>query len=64
MKVKDVTARLESEGWKQRPGKRGGSHRVYVHATKPGRVIVSDHGVNVDIPVGTLNAIKKQAGWK
>lgn len=62
MKLRDVVARLESEGWTYRQGST--AHRVYVHPTLPGRIVVSIHGMNVDLKPGTLNSIKKQAGWK
>jgi predicted RNA binding protein YcfA (HicA-like mRNA interferase family) len=62
VKLRDVIARLESDGWTYRQGP--GGHRIYTHQTKSGRVIVSMHGANVDIKLGTLNSIKKAAGWK
>lgn len=39
-----------------------GSHRQYVHPTKPGKVTIPFHCK--DIPKGTENAILKQAGLK
>jgi predicted RNA binding protein YcfA (HicA-like mRNA interferase family) len=38
-----------------------GSHRQYVHATKPGRVTIAHHSGQI-IPVWTLAEIVKQAG--
>jgi predicted RNA binding protein YcfA (HicA-like mRNA interferase family) len=61
MKVRDVTKRLEQDGWKLARTK--GSHRQYHHPAKPGTVTVAGHP-SVDIPPGTLNNILKQAGLK
>ena len=59
MKVRDVIERLESDGWKLR--NQEGSHRQFVHLTKPGKVTVAGHP-SVEIPRGTLKSILKQAG--
>ncbi|MGI8856263.1 MAG: type II toxin-antitoxin system HicA family toxin [Thermomicrobiales bacterium] len=40
-----------------------GSHRVYIHPTRPGHVTVSGHPPD-DIPEGTWHNIQRQAGWK
>ncbi len=50
MKVKELIALLESDGWFQVP-------------TKPGTVTVSGKP-NLDIPPGTLNSALKQSGLK
>ncbi len=60
MKVRDVLKRLAEDGWIETKGK--GSHRQFVHPTKPGKVTVSDHGG--DVKPGTLHSIWKQAGLK
>lgn len=39
-----------------------GSHRQYVHPTKPGKVTIPFH--SKDLPKGTENSIRKQAGLK
>lgn len=39
-----------------------GSHKHYVHPTKPGKVTIPFH--NKDIPKGTEKSIFKQAGLK
>jgi predicted RNA binding protein YcfA (HicA-like mRNA interferase family) len=41
-----------------------GSHHIYHHPVKPGRVIVAHHARGRDVPVGTLYAILKQAGLR
>jgi predicted RNA binding protein YcfA (HicA-like mRNA interferase family) len=61
VKVRDLIAMLEAEGWKQVRQK--GSHRQFHHASRPGTVTVAGQP-GVDIPPGTLNSILKQAGLK
>ncbi|MBO5057358.1 MAG: type II toxin-antitoxin system HicA family toxin [Lachnospiraceae bacterium] len=39
-----------------------GSHKNYVHPTKPGKVTIPFHAK--DLPKGTENSILKQAGLK
>jgi len=61
MKVKDLIALLELDGWKQVRQK--GSHRPFHHPVKPGTV--TDAGKpSVDVPPGTLINVLKQAGLK
>ena len=62
MKVREVLQRLEKEGWildRQR-----GSHRQFVHPMKLGMRVTVSGNAGLDIPKGTLNSIRKQAGWK
>lgn len=40
-----------------------GSHRHYTHPDKPGKVTIPFHK-GKDLPKGTANAIRKQAGLK
>ncbi|MBI2908314.1 MAG: type II toxin-antitoxin system HicA family toxin [Chloroflexi bacterium] len=61
MKVQELIALIEADGWFQVRSK--GSHRQFHHATKKGTVTVAGRP-NVDIPPGTLNAALKQAGLK
>jgi predicted RNA binding protein YcfA (HicA-like mRNA interferase family) len=61
VKVRDLIKQLEKDGWYLARTK--GSHRQFKHATKRGTVTVAGKP-NVDVPVGTLNAILKQAGLK
>ena len=61
MKVKELIALIEADGWFQVRMK--GSHRRFHHRTKPGTVTVSGKA-SVDIPPGTLNSALKQAGLK
>lgn len=51
---------LEADGWRQVRVK--GSHHHFKHPTKQGLVTVPHP--NKDLPVGTVNSIKKQAGLK
>ena len=61
MKVRDVIAEIEADGW--RLVRTRGSHRQFRHPTKPGTVTVAGK-MGVDVPVGTLASIRKQAGLK
>ncbi len=61
MTYREVEVRLKKEGWVL--DRQTGSHAVYVHPQKSGIVVLAGRG-GVDIPKGTLNSIKKQAGWK
>jgi predicted RNA binding protein YcfA (HicA-like mRNA interferase family) len=61
MKVKDLIAVLEADGWYQVRVK--GSHRQFHHRSKRGTVTVAGKS-SVDIPPGTLNSALKQAGLK
>lgn len=53
-----VIKMIQADGWYQVACK--GSHHQFKHPTKPGRVTVK-HPCK-DLPIGTLNSIKKQAG--
>ena len=61
VKVRDVIAELEKDGWTL--VRTRGSHRQFRHPSKPGTVTVSGK-MSVDVPVGTLGSIWKQAGLK
>lgn len=61
MKVKELIASIEADGWSQVRQK--GSHRQFRHPTKPGTVTVSGKP-GVDVPPGTLNSVLKQGGLK
>ncbi|TCP05710.1 putative RNA binding protein YcfA (HicA-like mRNA interferase family) [Rubrivivax gelatinosus] len=60
MDSKQVIKMLEANGWFLARVK--GSHHQFKHPTRPGLVTVKHP--DSDIPKGTLNSIKKQAGWK
>ncbi|WP_308446366.1 type II toxin-antitoxin system HicA family toxin [Iodobacter sp.] len=51
---------LISDGWYEVATR--GSHHQFKHPTKLGRVTVPHP--KKDLPIGTLNSIKKQAGLK
>jgi predicted RNA binding protein YcfA (HicA-like mRNA interferase family) len=59
MKVRDVIRRLRDEGWVQVSQK--GSHRHFLHPTKPGKVTVPGK-LSDDLPQGTFKSILRQAG--
>ncbi len=61
MKVRDVIRLLERQGWRLVRTK--GSHRQFQHPTKPGTVTVAGKA-GVDVPIGTLKSILKQAGFE
>lgn len=60
MKVRDLLSLLRQDGWTKKDQK--GSHLQMIHPGKKGKITVPIHGG--DIPIGTLNAILKQAGLK
>jgi predicted RNA binding protein YcfA (HicA-like mRNA interferase family) len=61
MKVREIIAKLEADGW--RLVRTRGSHRQFRHPIKAGTVTVAGKS-SVEMPVGTLGSIWKQAGWK
>lgn len=61
MKVKELVAQLEADGWFLVRTK--GSHRQFHHPTKRGTVTVSGKP-SVEVPPGTLNSALRQAGLK
>ncbi len=61
MKVKELIAQLEEDGWFLVRTK--GSHRQFHHPSKPGTVTVSGK-LSVEVPIGTLNSALRQAGLK
>jgi predicted RNA binding protein YcfA (HicA-like mRNA interferase family) len=61
VKVRDVLKLLRHDGWKQVRMK--GSHRQFRHPDKSGTVTVAGKP-GIDIPIGTLKNILKQAKLK
>jgi predicted RNA binding protein YcfA (HicA-like mRNA interferase family) len=59
VKVRDIIHRLEADGWREKRTR--GSHRQFIHPTKPGKVTVSGNA-SKDVPPATLASILKQAG--
>lgn len=55
-----IIKRLEADGWFL--ARANGSHHQFKHPTKLGLVTVKHP--DSDIPTGTLNSIRKHAGWK
>jgi len=60
MNSRQLIKQLEADGWFLARVK--GSHHQFKHPGKPGLVTVKHP--DSDIPAGTLNNIRKQAGWK
>ncbi|HEY1329814.1 MAG TPA: type II toxin-antitoxin system HicA family toxin [Casimicrobiaceae bacterium] len=61
MKVSEILRQLADDGW-QLVATRG-SHRQFKHPTKRGRVTVPGKPSD-ELAPGTLNSIRKQAGFK
>jgi predicted RNA binding protein YcfA (HicA-like mRNA interferase family) len=61
MKFRDLQKMIEADGWKQI--RQRGSHQHFAHPVKPGIVTLAGQP-GKDVPAGTLNSIKKQAGIK
>ncbi|WP_226367333.1 type II toxin-antitoxin system HicA family toxin [Pseudonocardia sp. ICBG162] len=61
VKVSEVLRLLAEDGWTLKNQR--GSHRQYVHPTKPGEVTVAGKS-SVDVLRGTASSILKQAGLK
>jgi predicted RNA binding protein YcfA (HicA-like mRNA interferase family) len=61
VKVKDVLAMLEHDGWVL--ARTRGSHRQYKHPSKKGLVTIPGKPGD-DLAPGTLGSILKQAGLK
>ncbi len=60
IKVKEILKELKDDGWYLY--KQKGSHMQLKHPTKQGKVTVSNHGMNEDIPIKTEKSIRNQAG--
>jgi predicted RNA binding protein YcfA (HicA-like mRNA interferase family) len=60
VKVRDVLKMLRKDGWVLR--NQEGSHRQFVHPTKPGKVTVAGHESD-EMPPKTHKSIMKQAGF-
>ena len=61
MKIREIIKLLKADGWYLVTTK--GSHQLYKHPTKPGRVTIAGHPGD-DLAPGTLNSILKQAQMK
>jgi predicted RNA binding protein YcfA (HicA-like mRNA interferase family) len=61
MKFRDLQKMIEADGWKQI--RQRGSHQHFAHLVKSGIVTLAGQP-GKDVPAGTLNSIKKQAGIK
>ena len=58
MKYREIIKRIEQDGWYWK--RISGSHHIYKHPRKPGRVVVAYHGAK-DIPEATAKSFLKQA---
>ncbi len=57
---KEMEKLIFADGWIFK--NQDGSHRHYIHPTKPGKVTIPFHCK--DLPIGTEKSILKQAGLK
>jgi predicted RNA binding protein YcfA (HicA-like mRNA interferase family) len=62
MKARLLLKKLAAAGFES--VRSSGSHFVYLNEATNVTVVVPVHGLNDDIPAGTVNAILKQAGLK
>lgn len=62
MTVREMLKLLHRDGWVEVESRTKGSHIQLKHPIKPGKVTVPGHGG--DIPRGTENSIRRQAGLK
>ena len=62
MKVKEIIAIIEKDGWFL--ARQKGSHKQFKHRTKKGLVTISGHRLSDEVKMGTLNSIFKQAQIK
>jgi len=60
MKPKEIEKLIKQDGWILKNQR--GSHRQYIHPTKPGKVTIPWH--NKDLSLGTAKSILKQSGLK
>lgn len=61
MKVRDLVKLVEADGWRLVRTK--GSHRQFRHPSKRGTVTIAGNP-GIDVPIGTMNSVLKQAGLK
>lgn len=60
IKAKEMEKLILADGWTLKSPV--GSHRNYIHPVKSGKVTIPFH--SKDLPKGTENSIRKQAGLK
>ncbi|MDD2212498.1 MAG: type II toxin-antitoxin system HicA family toxin [Clostridia bacterium] len=61
MKFREIEKIIKEDGWQYLYTK--GSHRYYIHPTKPGKITIPYHP-GKDLKTKTANSILKQAGLK
>jgi predicted RNA binding protein YcfA (HicA-like mRNA interferase family) len=61
VKIREVIAAIEADGWRQ--VRQRGSHRQFKHPTKPGLVTIAGKPGD-DLAPGTVNSVLKQAGLR
>ncbi len=64
MKAREIHARLLNEGWVWQAKRGDGSHRVFVHPTLTGLIVLTWHkNGNAEVSPGVMRNIAKIAGW-
>ena len=61
MKIRDLLKELQQDGWVLK--NQEGSHRQFVHTSKPGKVTIAGHP-SEELDPKTKKSILKQAGLK
>lgn len=61
MTAREIIKIIQEDGWVEK--NQVGSHKHFVHPTKPGKTTVPIHG-GKDLDPKTVNSILKQAGLK
>ena len=60
MNSREIIQKIRQDGWFEVAHE--GSHKQFKHAVKKGRVTVPRP--KIDVPIGTIKSIEKQAGIK
>ncbi len=62
--ARDIQTKLQGEGWVWIPKRGSGSHRVFVHPTLPGVIVLTWHkNGSANVSPGVMRSIAKTAGW-
>jgi predicted RNA binding protein YcfA (HicA-like mRNA interferase family) len=64
-KARDIQKRLEWEGWIWRRRRGSGSHRIFDHPVRSGKITLPwHHNGQTAVTRGVFAVIVKTAGWK
>lgn len=59
-KVRELIKLIQADGWYL--ANQVGSHKQFKHPTKSGKVTISGHRDNDDVPINTERSVLQQAG--